>query len=177
MMSVEAALAIPVLSAQTNSAEQAARDGLIQLMQEHERPLYRYILARVQNPGVASDCVQDTFLRAYEHLLAGKTVNKQWVYRVAYNRAVDEFRRVRRLTTEADGLEAAPFEGPSEQRTTIQDVLNRLAPLDRDALYLFAVAGFKTEEIAALIGTTGAAIRQRLYRAREEFRRLYEAAT
>jgi RNA polymerase sigma-70 factor (ECF subfamily) len=145
-------------------------------MREHERPLYRYLLARVQDPSIASDCVQDTFLRAYENMLQGRPVNKQWVYRVAYNRAVDEFRRRRRLKPEADELETTPFEGASEQRTAIQEVLNRLAPLDRDALYLFAVAGFKTDEIAELIGTTGAAVRQRLYRAREEFRRLYEAA-
>jgi RNA polymerase sigma-70 factor (ECF subfamily) len=176
MMNAEIALTTPFPAVRTDAAEQSAHDGLVQLMREHERPLYRYILARVQDPGVASDCVQDTFLRAYEHMLDGKSVNKQWVYRVAFNRAVDEFRRWRRLTPEAGELETAPFEGQSEQRTAIQEVLNRLAPLDRDALYLFAVAGFKTEEIAELIGTTGAAVRQRLYRAREEFRRLYQAA-
>jgi DNA-directed RNA polymerase specialized sigma24 family protein len=42
-------------------------------------------------------------------------------------------------------------------------------------LYLFGVAGFKTDEIASLLGVRGSTVRQRMYRARERFRNLYGA--
>jgi RNA polymerase sigma factor (sigma-70 family) len=58
----------------------------------------------------------------------------------------------------------------------VEQLLSRLAPLDREVLYLFAVAGFKTDEIGAILGVRGAAVRQRLYRARERVRELWADA-
>jgi RNA polymerase sigma-70 factor (ECF subfamily) len=55
----------------------------------------------------------------------------------------------------------------------VESVLAQLSPQDREVLYLFDVAGFKTDEIGAMIGVRGTAVRQRLSRARDRFRLLY----
>jgi RNA polymerase sigma-70 factor (ECF subfamily) len=119
--------------------------------------------------------VQDTFVRAYENLRKGNPVNTPWLYKVARNRAMDEFRRRRKVDPEMEKLEALPVHEPTDQVMAVQQVMSQLSPQDREVLYLFDVAGFKTDEIGAMLGVRGTAVRQRLSRARERFRLLYGA--
>lgn len=151
-------------------------DELIRLMNAYERPIYNFLLVLLRDADVAQDCAQDTFLRAYENLRKGKPVNAPWLYTVARNRAMDEFRRTRRLEP-GDSLDEVPVYQATDRALAVQAVLEQLSPQDREVLYLFDVAGFKTDEIGAMLGARGSAIRQRLSRARERFRVLYGAET
>jgi RNA polymerase sigma-70 factor (ECF subfamily) len=146
---------------------------LIDLMQAYERPIYNFLLALLHDADVALDCAQDTFLRAYENLRKGKPVTQSWLYTVARNRAMDEFRRNKRIQPEGDVLDQIAVHPTTESRLAIQSVLAQLSPSDREVLYLFDVAGFRTEEIGRMLGARGTAIRQRLSRARQRFRQLY----
>ncbi len=156
-------------------ADPPIEDQLVQLMSDHERPIYNFLLAMLRDAEVALDCAQDTFLRAYENLQKGRPVTSSWLYTVARNRAMDEFRKQRRIEPESEILERVPVPGPNEMSMVVQQVLEKLSPMDREVLYLFDVAGFKTEEIGAMLGVRGSAIRQRLSRARERFRVIYGA--
>ena len=150
-------------------------EGLTVLMDRYERPLYTYLVTLLRDEDVAMDCVQDTFIRAYEHLKKGREVTRNWLYTVARNRAMDEFRRRRFVRPELEVLERVPIgDTPIENSIDVQRALERLSPQDREVLYLYEIAGFKTAEIGAMLGVRGAAIRQRLSRARERFRQLYE---
>jgi RNA polymerase sigma-70 factor (ECF subfamily) len=162
---------MPVIESRTG---RQVEDQLRELMEEHERPLYCYVLSFVRDHDLASDCVQDTLLRAYEALRAGKSINRPWLYTVARNRAMDELRQRQRLRTGSEAEERMVEEGVDE-RLIVRQLTDHLPPVDREVLYLFAVVGFKTNEIAGMLGTSGAAIRQRLYRARNQFRMLYAA--
>jgi len=150
-------------------------DELVRLMGEYERPIFNFLLALLRDEFVALDCAQDTFLRAYENLRKGREVNAGWLYKVARNRAMDEFRQRRRVQPELEKLEQVPVYEPTERVMAVQSVLERLSAVDREVLYLFDVAGFKTDEIGAMLGIRGSAVRQRLSRARERFRLLYGA--
>lgn len=154
-----------------------AETQLVSLMQEHERQLYTFLLALLGDTDVAADCAQDTFLRAYEHLYRGRSVTVGWLYRVARNRAMDEFRRKRYV--QCGGEKVEPLSPPDvvEIGVTVRLIMAQLPPQYREVLYLFSIAGFKTDEIGAMLGIRGSAVRQRLYRAREQFRLLYGAAT
>ncbi|HZU11865.1 MAG TPA: sigma-70 family RNA polymerase sigma factor [Chloroflexota bacterium] len=142
-------------------------------MDRYERPLYNFLLALVRDGDLAADCTQDTFLRAYENLGKGKPVTTSWLYTVARNRAMDEFRRRRRLEPTDEALEHQFVEHHADETFAVQATLDQLAPHDREVLYLVDVAGFKTDEIAAMLGLQAAAVRQRLSRARERFRAVY----
>jgi RNA polymerase sigma-70 factor, ECF subfamily len=159
----------------TQSSRSAIRieAELSRLMGDHECALLLFIRCLLGDTDLARDCVQDTFLRAYESLCRGRQINKSWLWTVARNRAMDEFRHRRRLWPESDDLTAVPFDTASETSIIVQQVMARLPRQYREVLYLFVVAGFQTEEIALLLGISGPAVRQRLYRAREAFRRVY----
>jgi RNA polymerase sigma-70 factor (ECF subfamily) len=156
--------------------ERTSEDRLVQLMNEHERQIYNFLLVLVKDPDTARDCTQDTFLRAYENLSRGRPVNTSWLYTVARNRAMDEFRKRRRIQPEED-MGEMPVHHPTDRVLAIRQVLEQLPQLDREVLYLFDVAGFKTDEIGAMLGVRGTAVRQRLSRARERFRLLWGAET
>lgn len=155
-------------------ADRQVDEQLVCLMDEYERPIYNFLLALLRDPDLAQDCAQDTFVRAYDNLRRGKPVNSSWLYTVARNRAMDEFRRKRRIQPEDETLERIPVYEPTDRVLAVQAVLAEMSPQDREVLYLFDVAGFKTDEIGAMLGVRGTAIRQRLSRARERFRALYE---
>jgi RNA polymerase sigma-70 factor (ECF subfamily) len=153
----------------------SAENHLVHLMDEHERAIYNFMFGLLRDTDRALDCTQDTFVRAYEHLRKGKAINAAWLYTVARNRAMDEFRRNKRVQPDLDALEGVPVHHKTDESLAVQQVLECLSPPDREVLYLFDVAGFKTDEIGAMLGVRGTAIRQRLSRARERFRLLYGA--
>jgi RNA polymerase sigma-70 factor (ECF subfamily) len=148
-------------------------EQLVRLIDNHERAIYNFLLALVRDADVALDCAQDTFIRAYENLRKGKPVNAPWLYTVARNRAMDEFRRKRRIQPESESLELMPVHEPTDRNLAVRQAFAQLSPSDREVLYLFDVAGFKTDEIGHMLGVRGTAIRQRLSRARERFRQIY----
>ena len=154
-------------------ANSKLEDELVRLMDQHERPIYNFLLALLRDTDVALDCAQDTFLRAHENLRKGKPVNGQWLFKVARNRAMDEFRRRRRVQPELDKLDQIPVHERTDRVMAVRSVMERLSTVDREVLYLFDIAGFKTDEIGAMLGIRGSAVRQRLSRARERFRLLY----
>ena len=168
-------LALTLEGQSGSRAECEVEDQLIQLMDQYQRPIYTFLLALVRDADIALDCAQDTFLRAYENLRRRRPVTTSWLYKVARNRAMDEFRRNKHVRAETDRLEQVPVHEPTDQVLAVQHVLAQLSPTDREVLYLFDVAGFKTDEIGAMLGVRGSAVRQRLTRARERFRLLYGA--
>lgn len=87
------------------------------------------------------------------------------------------FRKNSRFAQQSNPLEIVPVSDDTDQNLAIQSVLAQLSPQDREVLYLFDVAGFKTDEIGEMLGARGSAIRQRLSRARQRFRTLYRTET
>jgi len=158
-------------------ADDRLEHQLVGLMNDYERPIYAFLLALLHDSDAALDCAQDTFLRAYENLRKGRTVNAPWLYKVARNRAMDEFRRSKRIHPEMDTLEQIPVHENTDRVLAVRAVMQQLSSSDREVLYLFDVAGFRTEEIGSMLGVRGSAIRQRLCRARERFRLIYGADT
>ena len=152
-----------------------AEDELTRLMSRHDRPLYSFLYAILLDPSSVHDCLQDTYMRAYVQLREGRPVETAWLYRVSYNRAMDELRRRWRVKSGEVEVEVEPTIGDVDRLLAIEEAFSDLSILDREVLFLHGCAGYKTDEIGTLLGTSGAAVRQRLYRARDRFRRLYEA--
>jgi RNA polymerase sigma-70 factor (ECF subfamily) len=89
---------------------------------------------------------------------------------VARRLALDHLRHRQRTGPHSAVLEQLPQPPACERGDLVRRTLARLAPEESEVLYLFAVDGFTTEHIAAILGTSAAAVRQRLCRARARFR-------
>ncbi len=147
-------------------------DQLVALIDRHETRLYRFLIALLGNTDAAHDCAQDTFVRAYDNLRKGKPVTAAWLYTVARNRAMDEFRHRRRERPDADALDEFPVGGGIDS-VVIRDAFAQLSPDDRTVLYLVAIEGRTPDEAAGLLGISSTAARMRVSRARQRLRLLY----
>jgi len=72
---------------------------------EHGDYLYRYALARLRDPHLAEDAVQETLLAALQAGFAGKSSPRTWLTGILKHKIIDQFRRQRRET---------PLETPDE---------------------------------------------------------------
>lgn len=145
------------------------------LMDAYEQPLYAFLVVVVGTPDLAADCAQDTFLRAYQQLRRRRLVSKSWLYRVAHNRAMDEYRRREREQRKITRL------GGHGETDTMRDAsdgglhmaLLELSPEEREILYLWAVDGLSGQEIGDLLGIRADAAHMRVSRARRRFKAAY----
>jgi len=152
------------------------------LLATYEAPISRYPYGMVADRELTRDLAQETFLSAYRALPNSEVVNlSAWLYRIATNHALMHFRRRRRLQwlplsslTRSEQPRAPAESDAAATRDAIGMALARLEPKDRACL-LLKTAGFSGEEIGAQLGCSPAAARTRLSRAREAFRRHYEA--
>lgn len=172
-------LAAPIELVLSRKVDSDPGDQFVILLNRYERPLCGYLRVLVGDPDVVFDCAQDTFLRAYEHLAKGRSVNSQWMYKVARNLAIDHLRRQGRFHSDPEALTEliGQDQGVSSRTQLVREALAQLPLADRDLLYLSIVDRFKTEEIGTMLGIRAGAVRARLFRARERFRKAYGGST
>lgn len=140
----------------------------------------RYAFQVTGDRQLAQDVAQETFLRLYLFHVNHPTreVNPPWLFTVAKNVARDLLRQHRTTSplAEADRVED-PRASASAVGLTVRDVMSRLAPDDRQCLYLFYYADLSTDDIAHHLGISPGAVRARLFRARQRFEWQWEGNT
>lgn len=121
----------------------------------------------------ADDCFQNTFLRLCtsapdfrdaEHL-------KAWLLRVAVNEC-KKYLRDHRREISLEGMAEVPLP-PLDDERDISWAILRLEPKYREVLYLYYGEGYKTEEIARILGRNPATVRTMLRRGREKLKTIY----
>lgn len=129
--------------------------------------LYRLALVMLNRPMDAEDVVQETFLRYLDRLGTFREAEheKAWLLTVCTNLCRDALRTRQRHPQV--GLEEAPEVGHEPRDRELWEALMALPEKYRAVLVLHAVEGYKTEEIAKLIGKTPSAVKMRLSRGRK----------
>jgi RNA polymerase sigma-70 factor (ECF subfamily) len=141
-----------------------------------------YLVRLVGDRAAAEDLCHEAFLKALrgwdQHTHVANPV--AWLRRIATNTAYDYLRRGRRIhfapldeTTRPPGA-ADSIESRLHEQEPVRHVLAQLSPQAR-RLLLCASAGHSTEELAAALECSDVAVRLRLFRARQQFRRAYRA--
>jgi RNA polymerase sigma-70 factor (ECF subfamily) len=161
---------------------QAEREATFErLFREHYGDILAYLYRLVGDRKEAEDLTQDTFLKAYRawpDLAAGANV-RAWLYRIGTNTALDRLRRRRLIAWlplfERDSHPAARtyFAEAALESMAVQRALAQLPARYRVPLVLFTCQGLSTFEIAEILHISQGAVKTRLFRAREKFRRLY----
>lgn len=134
--------------------------------------LLRIAYHHVRNQQDAEDIVQEAFLRLQQQgELESREHIKSWLIRVTSNLSVNELRRARRrhevgLTEE--------WTARNESQTNILDLIGKLDPKYRDAIYLHYFEGYQTAEIAGIYKVTPNTVATWLRRGRERLKLVIE---
>ncbi|MGQ9761121.1 MAG: RNA polymerase sigma factor [Thermogutta sp.] len=154
------------------------------LLREHERWLRAVIFARVREPQVVEDVLQEVALAAVEQKAPIQDPEKvsQWLYRLAvlnslmFRRRQGRRRKWIRRYTEDRKPQVNGDHDPlgwlisCERREMVQEALNRLSSKDVEILLLKYGQDWRYEDIAQHLGITTSAVQTRLFRARQRLR-------
>jgi RNA polymerase sigma-70 factor (ECF subfamily) len=143
------------------------------LVERHQQRVFRVIVA-VLGPGrdsEAEDVTQDVFVQVFRRLgvFEGRSRFSTWLYRIAYNRAIDARRSLRaRPDSEALVIDpAAPLASRDLFRSrALGECLSRLPDAHRTAIHLHYWLGHTIAEIAAGLGVQPGTAKAWLFRGR-----------
>lgn len=173
-----------------NRAKEGDQAAFEAIFLRYQRPIYQFIYRMMGNAEDASDLTQECFIRAYRALpQTSDDLNvSAWLHRIAANACLDALRRrkrIRWLPWEGQGQPDLQLTGHledpereairSETQELVQRVLTQMNPRHRLALILREYEGLSCEEIGQIMGLSRSAVKSVLFRAREEFRRIYRA--
>jgi RNA polymerase sigma-70 factor, ECF subfamily len=161
-----------------------------ELVRRYEGRIFRLALHITQNREDAEDVLQETFLKAYEHLdqFQGNSKFYTWIVRIAVNQSLMKLRRRKAdrsvsldetIDTGEDNIVreiAAWGEDPEERfsREELGELLDTavkgLEPPYRSVFVLRDIEDLSTEETADALGLSIPAVKSRLLRARLQLR-------
>lgn len=161
------------------------------LVRKYEEPFMRKALSIVREREEAEDIVQEAFTKIY--LNASKFKKQEgasfssWGYRILINTALTHYakrKRAGQATVELDDeiwnlipdKNLRQFE-KKELMDEVASVLTRMPEIFAKALHSFFIEGKSQEEMAQEDGVSVGAIKTRVHRAKDEFRRIYKSIT
>ncbi|HGJ66134.1 TPA: sigma-70 family RNA polymerase sigma factor [bacterium] len=151
------------------------------LIDKYKEGIYAFVYSEIRNFQDAQDVTQEVFIQAYQDLRNLKRWESFsfWLYRIARRKCISWFRdRTKRVDHDfIDDQEQNKIDIPSLKSyqddrlaESVQEALNTLPSIYREALILHYFGGMKSEEIAESLGISPTAIRMRLSRAREQLK-------
>jgi len=162
-----------------------SQDALEDLVRQHSRLVYRIAYAALGSHPDAEDATQETFLRVlrYRHQLATVENHKAWLARIAWRVAVERGQqrgRKREVPLEnpkESPAEVASADTPADEAmhgsqvaVLLERLLAALPKKLREPLVLSAVDEMAPRDVAAILGINEAAVRSRVFRARQILR-------
>ena len=160
------------------------------LVSEHQQMVYRIAYSVLRNTHDAADAAQETFLRVFRAAgkLAGISDRKAWIARIAWNAALDGKRRMRSTMADvpieelARGVESLRHAGRNpeeiaagaEMQRLLAQLIETLPESLRQPLLLSTLEELDHREIAAALEITEAAVRSRLFQARQRLKEKLE---
>jgi RNA polymerase sigma-70 factor (ECF subfamily) len=183
----------PAFTDESGLIAQAKRgDGVAftQLVDRYGRKIFRLAKHIIQNEEDAEDVLQDTFLKAYEHLGEFQEQSRfyTWIVRIAVNESLMKLRKRRpgKLVSldepldtggETVAREIAVWDENPEQRYSREELrqilaqtIDGLAPIFRAVFVLRDIDELSTEDTAAALNISVPAVKSRLLRARLQLR-------
>jgi RNA polymerase sigma-70 factor (ECF subfamily) len=125
------------------------------------------------------DILQETFLKAYKKIdqFDGQSSLFTWLYSIARNLMIDEFRRQQRKPqrshTPADEFELAddptePAESNRKEIHELRDAVSELPDLLRDIVIMKTLEGLSYDEISQVTGVNIETLKNRMFRAKKQ---------
>jgi len=177
-------------AALVSRAQAGDESAFAELVGRYERSIFRLARNITQSAEDAEDVLQETFLKAYEHLeeFRGDSKFYTWLVRIAVNQALMKLRKRKSdravsldetIDTGDDTVvrEIAVWAGDPEQlysqeelRNILASAIDSLPPVFRTVFALRDIEELSTEETAQILNLSVPAVKSRLLRARLRLR-------
>jgi RNA polymerase sigma-70 factor (ECF subfamily) len=172
-------------------ARQGDEAAFAAIYDRYQKSIYSLVYRLMGDSEDAFDITQDVFIKAYKGLAKldpQVELNlSAWLHRIASNACMDVLRRrkiVRWLPWDpAEHTNITPADDSDEPernviahetKAQVQAVLNKMSDKYRLCLVLREYQEMSCEEIATVMNVSRAAVKSLLFRAREQFREVYE---
>jgi RNA polymerase sigma factor (sigma-70 family) len=168
-------------------ASREDRTAFAALYERHFQGVFDFVIRIVRDEDLASDLVQTTFIKTWEHLQRGRVPDrpKAWLYTLARNAAIDELRRGKRWVSPGDRAleelgqgvytDISPDHGIDPQAALEEKELaslvwysaTALRPDEYALLDLYIRRGLTADELAAGLGIRKGTLYTRLSRLKD----------
>ena len=157
-----------------------------EVYREHADAVFRFCVSQLRDPATAEDVTGDVFAAAYaayERVRPEADGVRTWLFRIARNAVIDQYRREgrrRSLLSRIGHNREFPstVEDAVEQRSDLRSVcaaIESLRERDRQLVDLRVAAGLSYAELAAVVNMREGAARMATHRALEHVRAMLRA--
>lgn len=160
-----------------------AKDPYALLVERYEAKLLRYATYLIKDPDIASDIVQDTFIKAYINLYSFH-LNKSfssWIYRIVHNEAMNLIKRSKKSSTftELDMTGDEIFVKFSTDKildrnllkADVRTCLRKVSIKYQEVLALYYFDDLKYDEISDILHIPTSTVGVRIKRAKAELKK------
>lgn len=143
--------------------------------------IYQFVCIRVPKPDV-EDVAAEIIVKVWRGLpdMKKKNALKSWALKIAIHQIADYYRTHKRnpVITLEETFKPLPQETDQSETwailLSVGETLAKLSPLQVNVIQLRLIEGFSALEVAEILGTTRQAVDSLLYRAKKEFRKIYQ---
>ncbi len=159
------------------------KDELLKkLYQTYSREIYLYLYSLCGQTELSEDLMQETFLKALLSLQESHTNVRAWLYTVARNLYLNEYKK-RRFERSAEDFD---LENDMISSDLLSDIIRKeevqwlframlsLSPIKREILQMQYFGGLTQGEIARILSLTPANVRVLTLRAKKEIKQYWE---
>jgi RNA polymerase sigma-70 factor (ECF subfamily) len=168
------------------SEERESWERLEELYRSSRDDVYAYVFTLLRHRAAAEDVTAVAFERAYRRRRTfdrQRGDERQWLFGIARNAALDELRRRSRdasLVVDLEAPEQEPTATEDEddvllRRTAVRAALAEMSARDRELIALKFHAGLSNSELAEVLGVSESNAGTILYRAVQKLRRAVNA--
>ena len=158
-------------------AQSGDRQAFAQLYLKYKDRLFRYAYFKLGNTQDAQDAVSNCIVEAYSGiaLLKSEKAFSSWLFKILYRECCRILRQNIDRKVEQSLEDSCDVPSRGEMLAPeLEEALAILTPEDRDIVLLSAVAGYKTREIAEMLGLNHATVRSKLSRALAKMKNFLE---
>jgi RNA polymerase sigma-70 factor (ECF subfamily) len=147
-----------------------------QVVKQHKSTIYTVCLMFSKDSDEVNDLFQEVLINLWKGFegFEGRSDIGTWIWRVSFNTCISSERKKKKHSTIPLTMEINLFEDTDEDTRQVQMLykrIHRLKPFDR-AIVLLWLEGMPYEEIASIVGITTKNVSVRLYRIKEELKRM-----
>lgn len=147
-----------------------------QMVREHKSTIYTICFMFSKDADEVNDLFQEVLINLWKGFqdFKGESKMATWIWRVSFNTCISQERKKKRASSVPLEMGIDLFNDQDEDTRQIRQLYQRihqLKPFDR-AIVLLWLEGISYDEIAAIVGITVKNVSVRLYRIKEELKKM-----